>query len=158
MQIKPIGHRVRGFYRLAHYALRRGDDRPRRAAPLGDSRLLAPTRHCGHARGLPGQPPHLVRLACQAQSRGRQCGRLGARFDGTDDDSGTDLHSHFAWAWATRSHASAAAQFFRLVHDVFPFAIEALLTDNGSVFQRHFARALADHLFTHWHPIPSRRA
>jgi transposase InsO family protein len=67
----------------------------------------------------------------------------------------TDLHSHFAWAWATRSHASAAAaQFFRLIQAVFPFAIEAVLTDNGSEFQRHFAIALADHLFTHWHTFP----
>jgi transposase InsO family protein len=47
----------------------------------------------------------------------------------------TDLHSHFAWAWATRSHASAAAaQFFRLIQAVFPFAIEAVLTDNGPEF------------------------
>jgi transposase InsO family protein len=64
------------------------------------------------------------------------------------------LHSHFAWAWAwaTRSHASAAAaQFFQLIQAVFPFAIEAVLTDNGSEFQRHFAAALADRLFTHWH-------
>jgi transposase InsO family protein len=67
----------------------------------------------------------------------------------------TDLHSHFAWAWATRSHASlAASQFFRLIQAVFPFAIEAVLTDNGSEFQRHFASALADHLFTHWHTYP----
>ena len=67
----------------------------------------------------------------------------------------TDLHSHFAWAWATRSHASAAAaQFFRLIQAVFPFAIEAVLTDNGSEFQRHFAAALADRLFTHWHTFP----
>lgn len=66
-----------------------------------------------------------------------------------------DLHSHFAWAWATRSHASAAAaQFFRLIQTVFPFAIEAVLTDNGSEFQRHFATALADRLFTHWHTFP----
>lgn len=67
----------------------------------------------------------------------------------------TDLHSHFAWAWATRSHAStAAAQFFRLIQTVFPFAIEAVLTDNGSEFQRHFATALAERLFTHWHTHP----
>jgi transposase InsO family protein len=67
----------------------------------------------------------------------------------------TDLHSHFAWAWATRSHASAAAaHFFRLIQAVFPFAIEAVLTDNGSEFQRHFATALADHLATHWHTFP----
>ena len=67
----------------------------------------------------------------------------------------TDLHSHFAWAWATRSHASAAAaQFFRLIQAVFPFAIEAVLTDNGSEFQRHFATALAECLSTHWHTYP----
>jgi transposase InsO family protein len=67
----------------------------------------------------------------------------------------TDLHSHFAWAWATRSHASAAAaQFFRLIQAVFPFAIEAVLTDNGSEFQRHFAQELATLLFTHWHTYP----
>jgi transposase InsO family protein len=67
----------------------------------------------------------------------------------------TDLHSHFAWAWATRSHASTAAtQFFRLIQAVFPFAIETVLTDNGSEFQRHFAAALADCLSTHWHTFP----
>jgi transposase InsO family protein len=67
----------------------------------------------------------------------------------------TDLHSHFAWAWATHSHASAAAaQFFRLIQTVFPFAIETVLTDNGSEFQRHFAAALADCLSTHWHTFP----
>ena len=67
----------------------------------------------------------------------------------------TDLHSHFAWALATRSHASAAAaDFFRLIETVFPFAIEAVLTDNGSEFQRHFAASLADRLFTHWHTYP----
>ncbi len=67
----------------------------------------------------------------------------------------TDLHSRFGWAWVTRSHASAAAaQFFRLIQAVFPFAIEAVLTDNGSEFQRHFAQALATHLFTHWHTYP----
>ena len=67
----------------------------------------------------------------------------------------TDLHSHFAWAWATRSHASAAAaQFFRLIQAVFPFAIESVLTDNGSEFQRHFAEELSTLLFTHFHTYP----
>jgi len=67
----------------------------------------------------------------------------------------TDLHSHFAWAWATRSHASAAAaQFLRLIQAVFPFAIETVLTDNGSEFQRHFSTALAERLSTHWHTFP----
>jgi transposase InsO family protein len=66
-----------------------------------------------------------------------------------------DLHSHFAWAWATRSHASlAATQFLHLIQAVFPFAIEAVLTDNGCEFQRHFATELANRLFTHWHTYP----
>ncbi len=66
-----------------------------------------------------------------------------------------DLHSHFAWAWATRSHASlAATQFLHLIQAVFPFAIEAVLTDNGGEFQRHFATELANRLFTHWHTYP----
>ena len=76
-------------------------------------------------------------MAGEAQGRGRQRGGI------------------CAWAWATRSHASAAAaQFFQLIQAVFPFAIEAVLTDNGSEFQRHFAAALADRLFTHWHTYP----
>jgi transposase InsO family protein len=67
----------------------------------------------------------------------------------------TDLHSHFAWAWAIRSHASAAAaQFFRLIQAVFPFAIESALTDNDSEFQRHFAQELSTLLFTHFHTYP----
>lgn len=67
----------------------------------------------------------------------------------------TDLHSHFAWAWATRSHASlAATHFLHLIQAVFPYAIEAVLTDNGSEFQRHFASELANRLFTHWHTYP----
>lgn len=66
-----------------------------------------------------------------------------------------DLHSHFAWAWATRSHASlATTQFLNLIQAVFPFPIEAVLTDNGSEFQRHFATELAHRLFTHWHTFP----
>jgi transposase InsO family protein len=67
----------------------------------------------------------------------------------------SDLHAHFAWAWATRSHASAAAtQFLRLIQAVFPFAIESVLTDNGSEFQRPFTATLANCLSTHWHTFP----
>jgi transposase InsO family protein len=67
----------------------------------------------------------------------------------------TDLHSHFAWAWATRSHASAAARaFFQLITTVFPYAIEAVLTDNGCEFKRHFAHELQRLALTHWHTYP----
>jgi transposase InsO family protein len=67
----------------------------------------------------------------------------------------TDLHSHFALAWATRSHASAAAaQFFRLIAATFPYRIEAVLTDNGSEFKRHFTTELEQHTLTHWHTFP----
>ena len=67
----------------------------------------------------------------------------------------TDLHSHFAFAWATRSHASlAASQFFRLIEAIFPYGIEAVLTDNGSEFKRHFSTELERHTLTHWHTYP----
>ena len=67
----------------------------------------------------------------------------------------TDLHSHFALAWATRSHASlAASQFFRLIEAIFPYRIEAVLTDNGSEFKRHFTEELERHCLTHWHTYP----
>ena len=67
----------------------------------------------------------------------------------------TDLHSHFAFAWATRSHASlAAGQFFQLIEAIFPYRIEAVLTDNGSEFKWHFAQALERLALTHWHTYP----
>ena len=67
----------------------------------------------------------------------------------------TDLHSHFAFAWATPSHASlAASQFFRLIQAVFPYRIEAVLTDNGSEFKRHFSQELERHTLVHWHTYP----
>ena len=67
----------------------------------------------------------------------------------------TDLHSHFALAWATGSHASAAAaQFFRLIAAAFPYRIEAVLTDNGSEFKRNFSAELQRQALTHWHTYP----
>jgi transposase InsO family protein len=67
----------------------------------------------------------------------------------------TDLHSHFAFAWATRSHASlAASQFFRLIEAIFPYRIEAVLTDNGSEFKRHFTQQLERLTSVHWHTYP----
>ena len=122
-------------------------------------------RACPRAYGAPGKakPVRQPRLRKPRHFRAERAGHCVAldsielRHDGQHRYliTCTDLHSHFAWAWATRSHASAAAaQFFRLVQAVFPFAIEAVLTDNGSEFQRHFANALAEHLFTHWHTYP----
>lgn len=67
----------------------------------------------------------------------------------------TDLHSHFAFALATRSHASAAARaFFGLMSLVFPYPIEAVLTDNGSEFMCHFHAELERLAMTHWHTYP----
>jgi len=67
----------------------------------------------------------------------------------------TDLHSHFAFAWATRSHARVgASHFFRLIEAIFPYRIEAVLTDNGSQFKHHFAQALQRHTLSHWHTYP----
>jgi transposase InsO family protein len=113
---------------------------PGKPKPVRQPRLRKP-KHFHAAR--PGHCVSLDSIELRAESHRRYI------------ITGTDLHSHFAWAWATRSHASAAAaQFFRLIQAVFPFAIEAVLTDYGSEFQRHFAAALADHLFTHWHTYP----
>ena len=67
----------------------------------------------------------------------------------------TDLHSHFAFALATRSHASAAArEFFGLISVVFAYPIEAVLTDNGSEFMCHFHAELQRLAMTHWHTYP----
>jgi len=51
----------------------------------------------------------------------------------------TDVYTRFSLAWATRSHASKAAQeFFELVTFLFPFPLTNILTDNGSEFMKHF--------------------
>jgi transposase InsO family protein len=111
-----------------------------KAKPVRSPRLRKPKHFTAHH---PGHCVSLDSIELRAQSQRRYVITC------------IDLHSHFAWAWATHSHASAAAeQFFRLIQAVFPFAIEAVLTDNGSEFQRHFASALADQLFTHWHTYP----
>ncbi|MBU6421960.1 MAG: DDE-type integrase/transposase/recombinase [Gammaproteobacteria bacterium] len=67
----------------------------------------------------------------------------------------TDLHSRFAFALATTSHASrAAAQFFTLAQTAFPQPVQTVLTDNGCEFARHFAQALAKQELGHWHTYP----
>ncbi len=40
---------------------------------------------------------------------------------------------------------------------VFPFAIESVLTDDGSELKRHFSAALVDLLFNHGHTFPRRQ-
>jgi transposase InsO family protein len=51
-----------------------------------------------------------------------------------------DLYTRFAFAWATTSHASAAAkEFFDYCRIVFPAPFTFVLTDNGSEFKKHFA-------------------
>lgn len=67
----------------------------------------------------------------------------------------TDLYSRVSVSLATKSHTSTAAQhFLALAATVFPYRIETILTDNGSEFKKHFARALADHTLRHWHTYP----
>ena len=54
-----------------------------------------------------------------------------------------DIYTRFAFAWATNSHASRAAQeFFQLCLKVFPFPMSFVLTDNGSEFMKHFEEEL----------------
>lgn len=67
----------------------------------------------------------------------------------------TDLYSRFGLAWATTSHASAAAQgFFLLVRQLFPDPIDHVLTDNGSEFMKHFDAELRRLHQAHWHTDP----
>ncbi len=67
----------------------------------------------------------------------------------------TDTHSRFSFAWATRSHASAAAaEFFRVVRYVFPVPWTYALSDNGSEFKKRFAAELRKLHLTHWKTYP----
>ena len=64
-----------------------------------------------------------------------------------------DIHSRFAFAWATKSHASKAAEeFFELCLKVFPYSFNFLwvLTDNGSEFKKHFSEKLRELHLTHY--------
>jgi transposase InsO family protein len=66
-----------------------------------------------------------------------------------------DIYSRFAFAFATTSHASKAAEeFFRMWQQVFPYITTFVLTDNGSEFKKHFATGLLDLQITHYHTYP----
>lgn len=66
-----------------------------------------------------------------------------------------DIFSRFAFACATTSHASKAAEeFFLLWQQVFPYQTAFVLTDNGSEFKKHFAARLLDLQITHYHTRP----
>jgi transposase InsO family protein len=67
----------------------------------------------------------------------------------------TDVASRTSLAIATTSHASRAARdFLALVQDLVPIPIDAVLSDNGSEFQGHFAQALDEAGIVHWHTYP----
>ncbi len=66
-----------------------------------------------------------------------------------------DINSRFAFAWATTSHASKAAEeFFERWIQVFPYPTTFVLTDNGSEFKKHFADRLLELQITHYHTYP----
>lgn len=66
-----------------------------------------------------------------------------------------DIHSRFAFAWATKSHASLAAkEFFDRCRKVFPFPMSFVLTDNGSEFAKCFSQHLQELKLTHYHTYP----
>jgi transposase InsO family protein len=68
-----------------------------------------------------------------------------------------DICTRFAFAWATKSHASLAAEeFFNLCLKVFPYSFNFLwvLTDNGSEFKKHFSERLKELHPTHYHTYP----
>jgi len=66
-----------------------------------------------------------------------------------------DIHTRFAFAWSTTSHASLAAkEFFDLCRVAFPFPMDFVLTDNGSEFKKNFAEELMKLHLTHYHTYP----
>ena len=68
-----------------------------------------------------------------------------------------DIYTRFSFAWATKSHASKAAEeFFELCLKVFPYSFNFLyvLTDNGSEFKKHFSEKLRELHLTHFHTYP----
>lgn len=68
-----------------------------------------------------------------------------------------DIYTRFSFAWATKSHASKAAEeFFELCLKVFPLSFNFLyvLTDNGSEFKKHFSERLKELHLTHYHTYP----
>lgn len=66
-----------------------------------------------------------------------------------------DLFGRFAFAWATRSHASKAAEeFFEMFRRLFPYPVTFVLTDNGSEFKKHFAARLLELQIAHYHTYP----
>ena len=68
-----------------------------------------------------------------------------------------DIYTRFSFAWATKSHASKAAEeFFELCIKAFPFSFNFLyvLTDNGSEFKKHFSDKLKELHLTHYHTYP----
>lgn len=66
-----------------------------------------------------------------------------------------DIHTRFAFAWATTSHASLAAkEFFGLCQKVFPFPMTFVLTDNGSEFKKKFDEELRRLHLVHYHTYP----
>lgn len=66
-----------------------------------------------------------------------------------------DIHTRFAFAWGTTSHASLAAkEFFEYCCLVFPYQFEYVLTDNGSEFMKHFDEELRRLHLIHYHTYP----
>jgi transposase InsO family protein len=66
-----------------------------------------------------------------------------------------DLFGRFAFAWATKSHASkAATEFFTAFRLLFPYPVTFVLTDNGSEWKKHFAEELLKLQVTHYHTYP----
>lgn len=66
-----------------------------------------------------------------------------------------DIFTRFGFALGTRSHASlAAAEFFKLCVQVFPYPMKFVLTDNGSEFKKNFAEELSRLHLRHYHTYP----
>ena len=66
----------------------------------------------------------------------------------------TDLYSRFSFAGSTSHGSEAAREVFKVVHEVFPYPLQYVLTDNGSEFMKHFDEELRRLHKIHWHTYP----
>ena len=122
---------------------------PQRISHFGKIKAIKRQKVLRKPKGItPQYPGHLVALDT-VERFVNGCRRYVITFE--------DIHSRFSFAWATKSHASKAAEeFFGLCLKVFPYSVNFLyvLTDNGSEFKKHFSERLKELHLTHYHTYP----
>jgi transposase InsO family protein len=122
---------------------------PKKISHFGKIKSIKRQKVLRKPKGIkPEYPGHLIALDT-IEKIIQGCRRYVITFE--------DIYTRFSFAWATKSHASKAAEeFFQLCLKVFPYSFNFLwvLTDNGSEFKKHFAEKLKELHLTHYHTYP----